>query len=248
MPNWVKNKVYIENKNAIKECYVENGENELFDFNKIIPRPRSLDLPSGSYETSSIRYVLYNMDDDKKKELMEQFKDNVGLTELFTKHYLVDNENYSIESLNKDYEKFNETLKNKKDFFYNDIYEELNIKNLNDLGNAYINNIINYGYSSWYDWSVNNWGTKWNACSTYYIDDNNIEFETAWSMPEEIFKEISRKYNTLVRVEYADEDIGYNCGISIYRNGKLIEDIIEDRQFALDLWGWEDYEEEQNEE
>lgn len=244
MPNWVKNKVYIENKNAIKECYVENGEEELFDFNKIIPRPRPLELPSGSFEESSIRYVLYKMSEDKKKELMEQFKDNVGLTELFTKHYLVDNENYSIEELNKDYEKFDKTLKDKDNWCYNDIYEELNIKNLNDLGNAYINNIINYGYSSWYDWSVNNWGTKWNACSTYYIDENHIEFETAWSMPEEIFKELSKKYNTLVRVEYADEDLGNNCGISIYENGKLIEDIIEDRQFALDVWGWEDNEEE----
>lgn len=244
MPNWVKNKVYIENKNAIKENYVDNGEEELFDFNKIIPRPRSLDLPSGSFEESSIRYALYKMGEDKKKELLERFKDNVGLTELFNVRYLPINEHYSIERLNKDYEDFNEILNDKDNWRHYDIYEELNIKDLEDLGNAYINNLINYNYSSWYDWSVSNWGTKWNACSTYYIDDNNIEFETAWSTPEEIFKEISRKYNTLVRVEYADEDIGYNCGIIVYDNGKLIVDILKDRQFALDLWGWEDYEEE----
>ena len=39
----------------------------------------------------------------------------------------------------------------------------------------------------WYDWSLNNWGTKWDACEAC-IDHNDIDyfavsFETAWSPP-----------------------------------------------------------------
>ena len=32
----------------------------------------------------------------------------------------------------------------------------------------------------WYDWRVENWGTKWN-CSDVSINGNSIEFLTAWS-------------------------------------------------------------------
>ena len=39
----------------------------------------------------------------------------------------------------------------------------------------------------WYNWSLDNWGTKWDACEPY-IDHNDIDyfavsFETAWSPP-----------------------------------------------------------------
>ena len=43
----------------------------------------------------------------------------------------------------------------------------------------------------WYDWNVNNWGTKWEVSDVEYEhwDGNSFEceFETAWSPPEGIF-------------------------------------------------------------
>ena len=30
-------------------------------------------------------------------------------------------------------------------------------------GKQAIENIAKYGYKDWYDWSIDNWGTKWNA-------------------------------------------------------------------------------------
>lgn len=37
------------------------------------------------------------------------------------------------------------------------------------------------GYKDWYDWSVANWGTKWNACETRIVrrDHGRIEFTFA---------------------------------------------------------------------
>ena len=48
-----------------------------------------------------------------------------------------------------------------------------------------------YGADNWYDWSINNWGTKWNACNTEVeLNENvlNYTFETAWDAPREIVR------------------------------------------------------------
>ena len=54
-----------------------------------------------------------------------------------------------------------------------------------------------YGADNWYDWSVKNWGTKWNAydLEVYAMEDEKIAvcFLTAWSPPFEIFDEIEEK-------------------------------------------------------
>ena len=48
-------------------------------------------------------------------------------------------------------------------------------------------NIRLYGYDNWYNWSIANWGTKWDACEPH-INHNDINyfsvsFESAWSPP-----------------------------------------------------------------
>lgn len=49
-----------------------------------------------------------------------------------------------------------------------------------------------FGYQSWYDWCVANWGTKWDIGSEYPAerhDANNITltFDSAWSPPIEAY-------------------------------------------------------------
>jgi hypothetical protein len=48
-----------------------------------------------------------------------------------------------------------------------------------------IRNYIDYGVATWYEWAVNNWGTKWNAYGQNDERNNSdtIYFETAWSSP-----------------------------------------------------------------
>ena len=49
----------------------------------------------------------------------------------------------------------------------------------------------------WYNWRVYNWGTKWD-CYDLSIDQDeqelNLEFNTAWSPPEEICHALKEKY------------------------------------------------------
>ena len=48
-----------------------------------------------------------------------------------------------------------------------------------------------YGYASWYDWNIANWGTKWDLCDVTKtrIDANTIQlsFESAWLPPIEAY-------------------------------------------------------------
>ena len=39
-----------------------------------------------------------------------------------------------------------------------------------------------YGSSDWYNWRVDNWGTKWNA-QTVFSDTDEVVFETPWEEP-----------------------------------------------------------------
>jgi hypothetical protein len=52
------------------------------------------------------------------------------------------------------------------------------------------------GYRNWYDWSVDHWGTKWNAAYPE-VDDASIasgyvevSFETAWAAPVPVFRKM----------------------------------------------------------
>lgn len=80
---------------------------------------------------------------------------------------------------------------------------------------------LRYGYPSWYEWNCDNWGTKWNA---YEIErnDNEIEFETAWSAPHPIVEKLASFFPEVTFEHmWADEDTGYNCGTRQYSDGDV---------------------------
>ena len=81
------------------------------------------------------------------------------------------------------------------------------------LGAIYVQNYLKYGFTTWYGWCPNNWGTKWNACDTQIIDRNTIVFDTAWSNPEPILLKLAEMYpDTEIEHWWADEDMGSNTG------------------------------------
>lgn len=94
-----------------------------------------------------------------------------------------------------------------------------------ELGLQYITNKIKYGATTWYDWNVENWGTKWNSYDNE-IEKNCVKFSTAWSDPTPIIRKLSEKYPD-VKVEHwwADEDMGNNTGHRILIAGKEIQNV-----------------------
>lgn len=111
-----------------------------------------------------------------------------------------------------------------------------------------------YGKNNWYDWSIANWGTKWNA---YDISEPNISlkeksgsykisFNTAWSAPLPVYFELARLFPRIEGlIQYADEDMGYNCGEIKIEGGQLYQWTPEESgsdaalDFASQVWGEE---------
>ena len=70
----------------------------------------------------------------------------------------------------------------------------------------------------WYNWRVQNWGTKWD-CYSLEIDECDmphgfeVNFETAWSPPEEIHTAICEQFDDLSMSWFYDEP---GCEIAGY--------------------------------
>lgn len=101
--------------------------------------------------------------------------------------------------------------------------------------------IAKHGTNNWYDWATMNWNTKWNA-SDQYRNGNTVTFNTAWSHPYRIIEKLSMMFPDIkFSIQYADEDIGSNCGEYTIQNGECLELSVfqdvspESIEFAMDI-------------
>ena len=98
--------------------------------------------------------------------------------------------------------------------------------------------IMETGYSNWHPWSVVHWGTKWNA---YDIEREGdiFKFQTAWNTPMKIWEKLCEMFPDIhIRVMYADEDFGSNCGIITIVGGDLVREQKNNEDFAFEVWEW----------
>lgn len=96
----------------------------------------------------------------------------------------------------------------------------------------------------WYTWCCENWGTKWNAYRQGFDGTNDslrYKFDTAWDCPFPIFEKLFNLYPDLrFYIEFADEDIGSNCGIIEFSGDQpTFTDKTGDEAFACRVKGWE---------
>ena len=85
-----------------------------------------------------------------------------------------------------------------------------------------------YGKYNWYDWSIENWGTKWNSygyCRDFkYSQFDPIIFQTAWRAPHPVIEKLFMMFQDVEIVhEWADEGVARNCGRRIYNQEGLNE-------------------------
>ena len=78
-----------------------------------------------------------------------------------------------------------------------------------------------YGENNWYDWSIEHWGTKWNAT----VQNAELEeywLQTAWGPCEPVIAELARIFPE-AKITHAYEEEGMCfCGQIIYQNGELV--------------------------
>lgn len=247
MPNYVTNRViFVGKQKRIDELleFIKETDGELgsFDFNKVIPMPDSIrNTQSGSNEDAILCYLTAaNPNSNIYCEGIDKLSQDMynAYTALFNSTPSIENYSsyltYSIDtklqksSLLLSQEKFNELcerhVKPGLQFAYNDITQFLL------AGKRYLDNKMMYGVYDWYDWSVVNWGTKWNSCYPEGVfdnyDDTEICYCTAWSPSTPVIVELSKLYpDILIQLLYTDEFIGQFAGVILIRNGTILIDV-----------------------
>jgi len=111
MPNWVKNIVKVSKKtmdDIEKNCFSpdENGK-LVFDFEKLIPMPKSLRLTEGSITNIAIQYAMSKMNIKDRNELIKELssRSHRFYGDYWSK-YKSDENGYSLERLEKEKEEF----------------------------------------------------------------------------------------------------------------------------------------------
>ena len=204
MPNYVKNKLVISQKDAfdriVAECIRpdENGQPNM-DFESVVPMPRELlEVPCGSPTTDGIILVYSTASKERKASIIEAIKDNMWLQDAIKP------------CLAKDYKGLRKM-------------DDEQIANARAYGEKALSNLEKYGAFCWYDWCVKNWGTKWNACETEVDEgEKSITFWTAWSLAKPFIVALSKKYHCRIKTFFADEDLGRNCGLLLADDGKVV--------------------------
>lgn len=227
MPNWVKNIVRTSEKTMqkIKEKYFENG---ILDFNKVIPMPETLNLTEGSITDTAIFYAMSKKDMNKQKEIFKILKSKKEYT---YGNYLKKLQRYC------EMGSFKHIEKQADEFEPDTNAQKLQITSLEQLGDTFIQNIQKYGSPTWYDWCIENWGTKWGV-TRFACNNTTMIFETAWSIPENIFDKLASEFpHDTIEVSYADEDYSsHNNGILTYYNGSCEYDTCLHEDFIEDVW------------
>lgn len=179
------------------------------DFNKIIPMPESLNIEAGSQTSTGLKAY-----------------------QNFIEVYTLGGTIHLGDLANIPHESEDAFLKQRSDIRP----EEW------ELGKAAWNNIRLYGAPTWYEWCNRNWGTKWNSYGYDgmvggYPSGNTLRFLTAWSAPHPVMEKLAEMFpNVEIEHEWADEDIGHNCGRYRYQNGVRIEEWFpETNREAIDL-------------
>jgi len=119
------------------------------------------------------------------------------------------------------------------------------------------------GATGWYDWSIKNWGTKWNSYSNRFCTkdtdpqngDEMLFFNTAWSPPEPVIRELSKKLGKIIRLSFSDEGGGFFGVTHFYPNGQMQEEGYEDIRrvpddlcLELGVYDWRHPEEQEEDE
>lgn len=241
MPNWVCNHLIIHGENAteiMRSLLIKNENSDCnydLDFNKIIPMPEDLNIISGSTTNDCAKLYINAM-----LEGCDAYTKYAGLyVKAFGKNFYM-SETEQAETMKsalryKDHESDELLFKTKADVYA--------------YGKRALDNYAKYGAKDWYDWSIQNWGTKWNACHTQINDINepNIYFDTAWSPPLPVINQLSKKYPDLTfEFAFAEEQAGISTGDMVVQNGEIIkggffdDDSKEAYETFFELWGMED--------
>lgn len=237
MPNWVYNQIELQNREDTEKVakYIHSEDRD-FDFNNVIKMPEILAKTSASSIT--ILAMAYCVMGDRETKNLEQWRKQLDL-------FLDENvPNVAIQFLDDETKNITNRIINKvepivttgdiKELIYN--HERL-MEKRNDINktsfspNAFKAQgvtawkaILTTGFRDWYDWSINNWDTKWNAVdSEISITNCTITWKTAWSASEAVVKQLAKDVPVNMYYTWFEEPMcSAWAGSALFHNGKCI--------------------------
>jgi len=85
-------------------------------------------------------------------------------------------------------------------------------------------NLKKHGHATWYGWSKEHWGTKWNSYSCADSGSNTYEFHTAWSAVLPLISKMAAAFPDLgIIYETSSEDTGAVCATYVFEGGELTQ-------------------------
>ena len=219
MPNHIRNILIFDGKPARIACMLDaiksrdDNINETdfpnkigtIDFNTIIPMPAELNVTSVSdVDTCIAAYLTAATSDNYADYGVEALSEDAyeGYAAMLSDKYDIDVSREHISD---------EKLKNR-----------LNAKDV-ALGKQYLTNLQKYGASTWYEWCIENWDSKWNAYNFVPSSEpNTIIFHTAWVCVLSVIMRLSEMYpDILFKYRWADESFGSNVGECMLMDGVI---------------------------
>lgn len=230
---------YIVSDNIVKETDANGNEFLEFDFNKLIPRPEGYEKTMSPVGAGGVGFLYgYGIGDLMGAYVgSRMLKDSTPLTvhknDDLTVGEVIKGLNETIHTnkllnmlLYKNVIDLSMTLagarKRVRELLVDEKrpneYSHITIEYLDAMENS-LNLREQYGYYSWRDWAVSNWGTKWDRPYTDYklideseIDDSDehlliIRMNTAWSCPQPVIVELAKKYQLPI-IGYAVDEVG----------------------------------------
>lgn len=239
MPNWVMNRLKIEgvSMDEVIRLHVRKDEygKEQFDFNTILKMPEELKIEKSSRSQDGLKLYIASLnpllpDFGNKEEKCQSIKDFAKkLMEAFDEDIMNSPRNYLLKG---------KEIKDAKEKYQDKLSEVI------ELGKKVFHNLSRYGFADWYDWSIENWGTKWNTTNTKIDEDGNLVFDTAWTPPFAAMEELSKMHpDWRITHSFAEEQIGFYAGKDIYIEGEKAREFRykefskEAYELSFELWG-----------
>lgn len=223
-------RTFVKSQEVIEDGTV--GRDVPFSFQKIIPMPESLNIEAGSKTDDALRYYLALVQDTLQPDeqaALERARRRGG-------------------RWNKQYQPM--TAEERQQFVDRITLTEQAIA-MKD-GATLLYNLSHYQATTWYDWRIENWGTKWDAYHQSATQADNSSdgagsytFSTAWAPPIPVIRRLATIFPDIkFKWQWADEDYGNNLGEVRFASGTLLwqrmieEGTREAVRFARELWGY----------
>lgn len=184
MPNWTKNyTIFAGSPDTIETIATAcMAPNQQFDFDQLRPTPPLLEkLNAHNKMIDTDRYrAIFG---DVYKDLYLPMPTSLDEFEHF------------IDTVNPECVTYNDESYSPLDYIPDNIYKQLQ---------------DTYGATDWYDWRVNNWGTKWIGSELVidYIGNTLlvVHYNTAWDTPRDLFNYLLKTYPDLYIINGADHE------------------------------------------